>query len=104
MPESPEEGWYTDPYELHEARWFSQGRATKLVRDGGVEAYEDPPDGPPTGVAQKIVIDPPASLGSSNLHRADDAELEDFDPQKETRAAWDSFDSLGGYIPPAHDP
>ena len=74
MPDALEEGWYTDPYERHEARWFSEGQATKLVRDGGVEAYDDPPEGPPPGVAEKIVIDPPASLGPSDLLRADGPE------------------------------
>src|SRR5258708_34532110 len=99
MPEALEEGWFTDPYERHEARWFSQGRGTKLVRDRGVETYDEPPDGPPTGVAEKIVIDPPAFLGPSDLLRADDAELEDFDRKEATRAAVDAFDQSGGLIP-----
>jgi len=30
-----EEGWYSDPYRLHEHRWFSDGKPTALVRDGG---------------------------------------------------------------------
>jgi hypothetical protein len=41
------EGWYRDPYGLHEDRWFSDGRPTKLVRDGGVEASDEPPSDPP---------------------------------------------------------
>ena len=40
------EGWYRDPFAIHEDRWMSQGRPTKLVRDGGVEAYDSPPDLP----------------------------------------------------------
>jgi hypothetical protein len=43
-----EEGWYTDPYGRHEARWLSDGVPTVLVRDGGVESHDDPPDTPPT--------------------------------------------------------
>jgi hypothetical protein len=39
-----EEGWFTDPFGLHEARWMSDGKPTKLVRDGDEESYEDPPD------------------------------------------------------------
>ncbi len=39
-----EEGWYTDPFGRHEARWFSVGTPTKLVRDGEAETYDDPPD------------------------------------------------------------
>ena len=43
-------GWYKDPYGLHELRWFSGGRATRLVRDSGVTSSDQPPaepfDGP----------------------------------------------------------
>jgi hypothetical protein len=39
-----EEGWYTDPFGLHEARWMSDGTPTKLVRDEDEESYDDPPD------------------------------------------------------------
>jgi len=38
------EGWYTDPFGRHEARWISSGRPTLLVRDGDVESHDDPPD------------------------------------------------------------
>ncbi len=37
-------GWQSDPFNLHEQRYFSQGKPTKLVRDGGVESYDVPPD------------------------------------------------------------
>jgi hypothetical protein len=37
------QGWSADPFGLHEERYFSAGRATKLVRDGKVESYQDPP-------------------------------------------------------------
>ena len=36
-----EEGWCTDPFGRHEARWLSFGKPTKLVRDGGVETYDE---------------------------------------------------------------
>jgi hypothetical protein len=38
------QGWHEDPFRLHEARYFSAGRPTKLVRDGDVESYDEPPD------------------------------------------------------------
>lgn len=38
-----ETGWFLDPYGLHHARWFSDGTATELVRDGAVEVSEAPP-------------------------------------------------------------
>jgi hypothetical protein len=45
------EGWYLDPYGRHEARWFSAGSPTALVRDGASESQDPPPakpyDGPP---------------------------------------------------------
>jgi hypothetical protein len=41
------QGWYRDPYLVHEDRYFSAGQPTKLVRDGGIEDYDPPPDGPP---------------------------------------------------------
>lgn len=37
------QGWYEDPFRLHEARYFSAGQPTKLVRDGYVESYDEPP-------------------------------------------------------------
>jgi hypothetical protein len=36
-------GWQPDPFGLHELRYFSQGSPTKLVRDDGVEGYDEPP-------------------------------------------------------------
>ena len=64
------EGWYTDPYGVHEARWMSQGTPTPLVRDDGVEGHDPAPDGPP-----KVI---PVRLGEggspSDLRRSDDAE------------------------------
>jgi hypothetical protein len=36
-------GWYVDPFGRHEARYFSEGKPSKLVRDGGRETYDPPP-------------------------------------------------------------
>jgi hypothetical protein len=41
------QGWYLDPYERHEQRWFSAGNPTALVRDSGVEGHDAPPASPP---------------------------------------------------------
>ena len=43
---NPAEGWYRDPFAIHEDRWMSQGQPTKLVRDGATESYDPPPDLP----------------------------------------------------------
>jgi hypothetical protein len=37
------QGWHGDPFSLHEDRWFSAGQPTRLVRDQGVESYDEPP-------------------------------------------------------------
>jgi hypothetical protein len=45
-PDKPPQGWFVDPFGIHEHRWFSQGRPTALVRDGRAEAQDPPPDRP----------------------------------------------------------
>jgi hypothetical protein len=37
------QGWYGDPFRRHNARWFSDGNPTELVRDEGVESKDPPP-------------------------------------------------------------
>jgi len=46
MPDISLEGWYTDPYQRHEARWMSQGTPTSLVKDGGIEGSDPVGDEP----------------------------------------------------------
>ena len=48
------EGWCTDPFGRHEARWISAGRPTSLVRDSGVESSDPVPDGMPDREATPI--------------------------------------------------
>jgi hypothetical protein len=43
---SQAQGWYLDPYGLHQDRYFSHGWPTKLVRDGEVESFDLPPAQP----------------------------------------------------------
>ena len=89
------EGWFTDPYAVHEARWFSDGRPTKLVRDGEVESYDEPPPGAPTVVPEKLEVDPSAVNGD-DLIRADDAEQTDpYDSTSQVMEALDSFGQSG---------
>src|SRR6266700_468363 len=90
-----EEGWFTDPYDRHEARWLSDGKPTKLVRDNSVESYDEPPEEPPVRAPTRIEADPSAT-GGTDLLRADAAEAgEPFDPERVERAEWDSFDQRG---------
>jgi len=67
------EGWYHDPYERHEERWYSNGKPTALVRDAHVESKDPAPsDLPPTGTLVRSEGDPSAA-GTDDLRRADDA-------------------------------
>ena len=83
METSGLEGWCTDPFGRHEARWLSDGTPTKLVRDGDVESYDDPPEEEPTVAAQLIEPDV-GRIGGADLLRAGDphsgiADLETLD-------------------------
>src|ERR1700733_6433883 len=41
-------GWQPDPFGTHEKRFFSSGGLpTKLVSDGGVRSYDNPPSAAP---------------------------------------------------------
>jgi hypothetical protein len=65
------EGWYTDPYDLHEARWISDGTPTKLVRDAEVESYDEPPDSEP--LHPPLRIDEEQVADGQDLLRAGDS-------------------------------
>jgi len=83
--DEPLEGWYTDPYERHEARWMSQGNPTPLVRDGKIESRDPAPDGPGTVTPTRLGVD---GGDPSDLRRADDAERGSSD-KTPGEAAWD---------------
>lgn len=70
-----QEGWYSDPYGRHEARWISGGVPTKLCRDGDTESYDEPPDSPPSH-AWVPITPPPGSVTAADTLRADAAESE----------------------------
>jgi hypothetical protein len=55
---------------VHEDRYFSDGRPTKLVRDEDAELYDPPPPGPPKAELVEVRHnDPPDGDG---LRRTDD--------------------------------
>ncbi len=86
------EGGGTDPYAQHEARWLSDGRPTRLVRDGDATSYDDLPEGPWARAPEPI--EPAPESGPADLRRADDAERDgsSFDKGKaymrEMDAVW----------------
>jgi hypothetical protein len=89
------EGWFTDPYGVHEAWWMSGGQATKLVRDAGLESYDPPPEGPFTQTPTPVQS--PAASGSNDLRRADDLERGDpYDAKKAWRGVEDVFTQTHG--------
>jgi len=53
------QNWCPDPFGIHEARWFSNGTPTALVRDGGVESQDPPP---------RLLVDRCWELPSIELH------------------------------------
>jgi hypothetical protein len=67
-----EEGWYTDPYGLHEARWMSDGQATALVRDGNTEATEDVPPGPFSRPPERIAAEGTDGSTTSDILKANE--------------------------------
>jgi hypothetical protein len=84
------EGWYRDPYGVHEARWISSGHPTGLVRDGHSEGQDDPPDREPTRPFVPVP-DATSSRGGRDFLRADDAERQPIpDPSVYSEAATDA--------------
>jgi hypothetical protein len=95
-----DEGWYTDPYGRHEARWMSLGTPTALVRDGGVESQDPPPATPPTIEPVRIPAEAQGSVGADDLKRADHAENEPIDPDKLQQRFLDAAEEgIGGTGP-----
>lgn len=66
------EGWYRDPFGVHEARWMSMGAPTALVKDAGVEGSDPQPAVRPPGPL--LPVEPERGVDhGSDLRRADAA-------------------------------
>ncbi len=65
------QGWYADPFGLHEFRYFSAGVPTRLVRDGTVESYDELPGR--LWLLPEVVAEPSALRMDSDGSRADPA-------------------------------
>jgi hypothetical protein len=87
-----EEGWYSDPFGVHEARWYSEGRPTSLVRDGQAESRDAPPDRP---APQPEPLPEGGSSDGSDLRRADEAD-QAWDPKRASDVAMDVASWTGG--------
>lgn len=80
------EGWYRDPFAIHEDRWMSQGQPTKLVRDGGTESYDDPPTDLP--LPDELV---PVEPGPDAVSAGEDGGEAGYDNWRASRAAFDAI-------------
>ncbi len=89
------QGWYRDPYGVHEDRYFSAGQPTKLVRDGGAESYDPPPPRPPEAELDEVTS-PPSD--SSDLRRADEGSAGPATYDKKA-AFWAALDTVAAYGP-----
>jgi hypothetical protein len=90
------QGWFHDPYGIHQDRYFSAGRATKLVRDGRRESYDPPPDRPqPELVLVSAESGEPGD--ATDLRRADDASTKPYRTGEAIRAALDVFDRTNNW-------
>ena len=73
-----EEGWYTDPYQVHEHRWFSDGSPTSLVRDKGKTSKDVPPDA--AYIEEPVMVQAPRSIAADDLRRAGEPGGNTVDP------------------------
>ena len=85
------QGWYRDPYCVHEDRYFSDGQPTKLVRDGSVECYDPPPVGEPKMALVEVRENQPADI--NEFRRADDDSAGPAVYNKNA-AYWSAMDSV----------
>jgi hypothetical protein len=91
------QGWYRDPYRIHQDRWFSQGQPTKLVRDGGRECYDPVPGQPlPEGDLLPAEQSGEQARDGGDLRRADHGGGDQYDPAAARQAAFDLFDMTSG--------
>jgi hypothetical protein len=86
---STPDGWFQDPFALHEARYISHGKATKLVRDGASESY----DPPPTEVISADVLHAAPSHGAPDDRPQWVSEGQEFERQ------WQGGDGSGDGTP-----
>jgi hypothetical protein len=88
-----EEGWYSDPYRVHEHRWFSNGTPTDLVRDQGSTSQDAPPE--IAYIEQPRLVEAPQSRAVDDLRRGGCDDVVSVDG---VDAAWTYFTrSSGGF-------
>jgi hypothetical protein len=88
------QGWYRDPFGVHQDRYFSAGSPTKLVRDDGRESYDPPPDQPlPNGDLIPVAPAGTEASDGADLQRVDQPTAPPLDKQMR-RALINLFETL----------
>ena len=83
------EGWFVDPYGRHEHRWFSAGTPSSLVRDGGIESADPPPDDPYDEPLARASGGASPRTGGDDLRRVGDDRNGSYDPLRAFDAVLD---------------
>lgn len=96
-----EEGWYIDPFGVHEARWFSDGSPTSLVRDGAAESSDEPPSDTFSGELTRLAGR--QAVNGEDLRRSD-SDAAPYDPSAGPLAAFDMMGQTGPGVPWHHKP
>jgi hypothetical protein len=96
-----EEGWYIDPFGVHEARWFSDGSPTSLVRDGAAESGDEPPSDTSSGELTRLAG---RQAVNGEDHRRSDSDAAPYDPSAGPLAAFDMMGQIGPGVPWHHKP
>ena len=82
------EGWYRDPFGLHDGRWLSGGRPTDLVCDDAQVTHDEPPDEPMPASLERLLEGGPTN--GEDLKRIGDAKpREGMDPKEQSQRVWD---------------
>jgi hypothetical protein len=63
------EGWHPDLFGSHEFRWFSDGRPTSRVRDGGVESHDEVSEPPINSDSPLSHVQPPITTSPTSARR-----------------------------------
>ena len=96
------QGWHPDPFERHEDRWFSDGKPTRLVRDQGIESYDEPPLEQPPPEQPPPEQPPPDSAAHDEPHQEQLSFVESAEQDGlyvEPRQAWPEEQDHDVFVP-----
>ncbi len=106
------DGWHPDPFGIHEARLFTQGKPTALVKDDGIGSLDAPPiterhvEGAARTAGQHLAEDAPAgmmSVGGAGIPpeaTCSDLAMQRLRHHRNTGASANQVDSIRPLSPP----